>query len=267
MNGRSRDGRETWRRLLEWDKGQAAAERLAGQALRFEGFTSIDPSHPLGGPDGLKDIVCIGQSKKWIGAAYFPRGQQSFGDISKKLLHDLEGIKANDADGLAFVTNQELTLGDRATLVTRADQAALEIIHLERLSSILDSPQCYGIRLEFLDIEMSKEEQLAFISQRDAVLGEMKQSMDAMVKLMKEGGGKDIANANIRTVYPQTVGSSVGAATVYGRQQAKECSFCHAVYLVESGHYVTSAVVYGVGGMTVVTCPYCGRAERYHPIW
>jgi len=36
--------------------------------------------------------------------------------------------------------------------------------HLERIVSILDSPPNYGIRLEFLDIQMTKEEQLAFFA-------------------------------------------------------------------------------------------------------
>src|SRR2546430_1257704 len=103
MTTRSRDGRETWRRLLAWDKGQAPAERLAGHILRLEGFSSVNPSHPLGGPDGLKDIVCIRDDKKWIGAAYFPREQQSLTEISKKLAGDILGVSANKVDGIAFV--------------------------------------------------------------------------------------------------------------------------------------------------------------------
>lgn len=46
---RRNDGRETWFRLLEWDKGQTPAERLAAIILTNEGFRNIDPSHPLGG--------------------------------------------------------------------------------------------------------------------------------------------------------------------------------------------------------------------------
>lgn len=49
---RRNDGRETWFRLLEWDKGQTSAERLAAIILTNEGFRNIDPSHPLG-IDGL----------------------------------------------------------------------------------------------------------------------------------------------------------------------------------------------------------------------
>jgi len=54
---RRMEGRETYHRLLEWDKGQAASERLAALILSSEGFDGIDPSHSLGGKDGGKDIV------------------------------------------------------------------------------------------------------------------------------------------------------------------------------------------------------------------
>lgn len=75
---RRSDGRETWHRLLEWDKGQAPAERLAAVVLLSDGFRNVDPSHPLGGRDGLKDMILTNNGTKWIGAVYFPRGQQIF---------------------------------------------------------------------------------------------------------------------------------------------------------------------------------------------
>ena len=53
MNRRRTDGDETWTRLLSWTKGQKPSERLASHILRADGYKSIDPSHPLGGQDGL----------------------------------------------------------------------------------------------------------------------------------------------------------------------------------------------------------------------
>ena len=73
MNRRRTDGDETWNRLLNWIKGQKASERLAIHILRAEGYRSIDPSHPLGGKDGLIDFVTSRDNIRWIGAAYFPR--------------------------------------------------------------------------------------------------------------------------------------------------------------------------------------------------
>lgn len=157
MSRRRIEGGETWSRLREWTRGQAASERLAAQLLRVEGFSSIDPSHPLGGPDGLKDVICLRDGIRWVGAAYFARGQQSFGETAGKFSHDLGGVTtANEASsGFAFVTNQELSLGERKQLRENVDDIEFELLHLERIASILDSPQCYGIRLEFLDIEMT----------------------------------------------------------------------------------------------------------------
>lgn len=41
---------------------------------------------------------------------------------------------------------------------------ATEVYHLERIRQLLDDPRGYGIRLEFLEIEMSVEEQLSFFA-------------------------------------------------------------------------------------------------------
>lgn len=161
---RRAEGRETFYRLLEWDKGQTVSERLAALILEQEGFCGIDPSHPLGGRDGGKDILCEFNGSKWIGAVYFPRGQQFFSDIKKKYKHDLEGVYKNDAQGIAFITNQELSLLERKTLEELDEIIDVRIYHLERIASILNTPKMYGIRLEFLEIEMTKEEQLAYFS-------------------------------------------------------------------------------------------------------
>lgn len=158
------DGRETWHRLSEWDKGQPASERLSGQLLRLEGFEFIDPTHPLGGPDGGKDLLAMRDGKRWIAAVYFPRGQQGFASTKKKFISDLIGANSNLADGMAFITNQELKSEERKKLVSEAKPLKVELFHLERISSLLDYPSAYGIRLEFLEIAMSPEEQLAFVN-------------------------------------------------------------------------------------------------------
>lgn len=68
---RRTDGRETWHRLLEWDKGQTPAERLAAIILNSEGFRNIDPSHPLGGRDGLKGYGTVLPSEKMDWSSIF----------------------------------------------------------------------------------------------------------------------------------------------------------------------------------------------------
>jgi hypothetical protein len=142
---------ETWHRLLGWTQGQAPSERLAAQILAEEGFAAIDPSHPLGGKDGGKDAVVMRNGERWVMAAYFPRERQTFNDIKKKFLADSDGVSANDARGLAFVSNQELRLGEREDLDKLVD-FPVEIYHLERIATILDRPGMAGVRKQFLDI-------------------------------------------------------------------------------------------------------------------
>ena len=177
---RMSEGRETFNRLLNWDRGQAPSERLAAIILSKEGFNGVDPSHPLGGKDGLKDMTLSSDGKRWIGAVYFPRGQQSFPDIKKKFAHDLDGVKANNAEGLAVVTNQELRLGERKILTELMPEVDVQIYHLERIASLLNTPSFYGIRMEFLDIEMSKEEQLSFFADQDQRLARIESTLAQM---------------------------------------------------------------------------------------
>jgi len=164
---RRKDGREVWDRLLNWDKGQAPSERLACQILLSQGYTNLDPSHPLGGKDGGKDVFIQMDDIKLVAGVYFPRGRNSFNEIKDKFQEDLKGVKNNNAEGFVFITNQELRLGERTKLVNLGGGIPVEIYHLERVATILNSPENYGTRLEFLDIEMTKEEIIALYEKRD----------------------------------------------------------------------------------------------------
>lgn len=152
---------ETWHRLREWTNGQAPSERLAAQVLLDQGFESIDPSHPLGGPDGGKDAVCEKDGRRWVMAAYFSRGKKSFAAIQSKFLEDMAGARAQQAYGVAFVTNQELTLAQRESLTGSAAPLAVDLYHLERLTLILDSPPMADVRKQFLGIESDDPATLA----------------------------------------------------------------------------------------------------------
>lgn len=166
-NRRRTDGDETWHRLKDWTKGQKPAERLASHILHSEEYKSIDPSHPLGGRDGIKDIICSKDGLNWVGACYFPRSQQSFSKIKEKFENDCKGIKKNLVDGIIFITNQELSLSERKKLISYNKKYKTEIYHLERLVNLLNYPNNYGVRLEFLDIKMTNEEILSTFTQKD----------------------------------------------------------------------------------------------------
>jgi hypothetical protein len=42
--------------VRDWRYGNTQAERLCAAMLYLESFQDVDPQHPLGGPDGLKDV-------------------------------------------------------------------------------------------------------------------------------------------------------------------------------------------------------------------
>lgn len=157
-------GDETWNRLLNWTDSQKRAERLAGHILAQDGFTSIDPSHPLGGPDGLKDLTCSKDGISWVVAVYFPNGKQSFSKIRSKFESDAQGVISNNAQGFIFVVNQYLTISQRKELAKGAPVGHVEIYHLERIRLILDTPAGYGIREEFLEIEVTNAELISFFA-------------------------------------------------------------------------------------------------------
>jgi hypothetical protein len=145
----SQEWNETFRRLLSWPSGQGPAERLAAQILDEEDYTDINPSHPLGGRDGGKDLVASKDGRSWAVAVYFPRNQQSFTDIRTKFAADVDKARAAGFDAVVFITNQELRLGERAELENLAG-TAIQLFHLERLTSILDRPHMDSVRRQFL---------------------------------------------------------------------------------------------------------------------
>lgn len=148
--------------LREWRYGQAQAERLVAQILHLEGFAGVNPQHPLGGPDGKKDILFQKNQELWIAAAYFPTTPKTFGRVKRKFTEDIKGIKKNGACGIAFFVNQQLSIDERASLAANALPQVAEIYHCERIRSILDSPRGCGLRLQYLRIGMTEEEQWSF---------------------------------------------------------------------------------------------------------
>lgn len=150
--------------LTFWRFGSLQAERLAASVLALIGYDEIDPQAPLGGPDDTKDILCLKGGRKWVGAVYFPVGPVRFASVKKKFSHDLLGSKPYD--GMAFVTNQQLTLGQRKVLTDLAQAAEkdVDIVHLERLRALMDMADGYGTRLQFLRIPMTIDEQLSWFT-------------------------------------------------------------------------------------------------------
>lgn len=171
---------ETWHRLREWTTGQSPSERLSAQVLQAEGFTSLDPSHPLGGPDGGKDAVCLRDQERWAMAVYFPRGKQSFAKIRKKFQDDFKVATVHDAVGFVFVTNQELTLEQRGKLTNLSDGSKIELFHLERLTSVLDRPALAATRKQFLGIDYLQGGTFTQLAQINADLTSIQKRMEGV---------------------------------------------------------------------------------------
>lgn len=150
--------------LRDWRMGQVNAERLCAGLLRIGGYSDVDPQAPLGGPDGKKDIVAWRDGKKYIAACYFPTTPVDFTDITRKYKSDYPGVAANGADGFVFFVNQMLTVGQRAKLLEIGNRAEDEVFHLERIRGELDSPRGYSLRLEYLRVPMSPEEQVSYFN-------------------------------------------------------------------------------------------------------
>ena len=145
---------ETYHRLLFWTYGQALSERLAGHLLYAEGYRSIDPSHPLGGPDQGADALCLRNGKKWVMACYFPYGPfDSLTEVERKLEADVEAARHREPHGVAFVTNQKLTNGERRALQSIGGaEIEIDIFHLERNVHLLDGPGMAQIREQYVYI-------------------------------------------------------------------------------------------------------------------
>ena len=203
-------------KLKLWRGDQVRAERLVAALLHIEGFTSVDPQCPLGGPDGLKDVLCEKNGWKYVAAAYFPTTDQTLGAVERKFKHDLDGVKSNSANGIVFITNQQLSPAEREGLIDEAASKghAAIVYHLERVRAVLDSPSGYGIRLEYLDVEMQREEQLSFFALWDRsftgrlrehgqmIVGEISKKIDSLMSRDNQLGLQltDIASTAQRTV-------------------------------------------------------------------
>jgi hypothetical protein len=253
MNVRRTGGRETWHRLRDWDKGSTESERLAARLLSDNGYSEIDPSHPLGGRDGGQDIWCKdANGERGAVAVYFPRGEVRPQQIQDKFVEDLGKLTGKEVRTFAFFTNQEISLGERAKLEDLGGDIAVDIFHLERIATALDTPSKYGLRLEFLSIEMTREEQVSFFNSRDQVLFEMR---DSLTKLANREAGRieGKVGAKLATVMV----NSKPESTIYSLMNSRliECKNCHEVFRAQRN----PAAMMLLGEPETVNCPECGK--------
>ncbi len=190
---------KTERALKDWRDGQVNAERLCADVLMIDGYSSIDPQCPLGGPDGTKDILCKKNGWKYVGAVYFPTGEKTFNQIKQKFIEDLSGVKKNTTQGIVFLTNQKISPAERESLkeIAGSSDAKAIIFHIEKIRTILDNPEGLSCRLRLLGIKMSKADQISFFarwdnifsqemqSQSEHIISALSEKIDAMAKLQQ----------------------------------------------------------------------------------
>jgi fido (protein-threonine AMPylation protein) len=142
---------------------------MCADILRIEGFEGINPQSPLGGADGGKDMLCSKVGMSFVVACYFPHQPLSFSHTRKKFRGDALAARKHGRDGFIFMTNQQLTPGERTELEVIAAKTGSRclIYGCEHLRIVLDSPEGYGVRLRHLGIGMSSEEQAAYFASSD----------------------------------------------------------------------------------------------------
>ncbi len=167
---------ETDERLKSYlDTNQLARERLCLAVLAIDKrFSNVKPRHPRGGPDGKRDIDATFQhSHKAFGAVGFLNQANDSDEHRKRAIDkfqdDLDAALAAEPDLKVFVflTNVNLTISEKDGMVSLAHEKGIsecEILDRERIRIVLDSPDGFSIRFQYLNIPLSEAEQASFFA-------------------------------------------------------------------------------------------------------
>ena len=170
------DIRLTEERLRNHLNGNQASQELMCLALLpiLGPYTRERPRRPYGGPDGGRDIEALhaGQTVVWA-AVGFRMGGGSDNPArtwaANKFRDDLANAKKENPQlaGFAFFTNVDLTPGGKDELIKHAKGSGIihaEIFDFNVIRNTLDRPEGLLVRLQYLGIPMSADEQAALIS-------------------------------------------------------------------------------------------------------
>lgn len=157
------------------DTNQLAREQMCLAILSVQqGFSDVHPRHPRGGPDGGRDIEAIYKdTQKVVCAVGFINqandSEEQKRQIRSKFKSDLENaIKADYiVDYFLFFTNINITISERDELIATSKDIGVkycDIYYRERIRIVLDSPEGFYIRFQYLGIPLSLEEQSSFFS-------------------------------------------------------------------------------------------------------
>ena len=157
------------------DANQRDREQMCRAVLSLDShYSEVRPRHPLGGPDGGRDIEGVLDSTRVAyGAVGFHNSANDSVEqkkqIRKKFSTDLDSALNARADLEAFVffTNLHFTMGEQDDMKAEARQAGIDhcdIYDRERIRIELDSPAGFFIRFQYLGIPLSEAEQASFLA-------------------------------------------------------------------------------------------------------
>lgn len=161
------------------DSNQRDREQMCRAVLALDArYTEVRPRHPLGGPDGGRDIEALfSGTLRTFGAVGFANSANDSDDqkkqIRRKFRDDLTSAIAAEPAPKAFVffTNVHFTMGEQDEMKKEASRAGIEhcdVLDRERLRIELDSPGGFFIRFQYLGIPLSEAEQASFLSRYGA---------------------------------------------------------------------------------------------------
>jgi hypothetical protein len=124
----------------------------------------LSDGRPVWGAVGFRNSVSDSAAdRRWV--------KQKFAADLRRALDEFPHLKA-----FVFLTNVELTVGERESLVASARELGLEfsdVFHRERLRILLDSPDGLAARYQYLNIPLSDAEQAAFFARWGGQLEEL----------------------------------------------------------------------------------------------
>ncbi len=154
---------------------QAMQELLCAALLPLDRrFSAVIPQQPWGGPDKGKDITALYNKSQtafcaigFVNSANDSRPQRT--QIIAKFKDDLRKclLRHGKFDVFVFFTNVDLTITDRDKLQKHAQESGIqqcEIFNRDRMRLLLDSPDGFSIRFQYLDIPLSEAEQATFFA-------------------------------------------------------------------------------------------------------
>lgn len=157
------------------DTNQLHREQMCRAILAIDQrYTDVHPRHPRGGPDGGRDIEALYRNDQIVfGAVGFVNqandSSEQKRDIRVKFNSDLNSALSskNDLKAFVFFTNISLTIGEKESLMNLARNNNVihcDIFDRERIRILLDSPDGFSIRFQYLSIPLSEAEQASFFA-------------------------------------------------------------------------------------------------------